>query len=122
RENLPMSAGKRKPIQPGKIKPFAGGFRTIARGRKSIQRDAIACNRMLDRADGMQRFRSEAESLSGGCGEIRPHSIEFHIGKLPKMRVDDAGGTLSDEETILMLHQEGGETSLRGNGPLAEIG
>ena len=91
-------------------------------GAKCVHGDAITRDSMLDRAERPHLFWNESEKLLCGGSWGGGRAIQFNIRKFPKVRVDDAFGSLAHEEFAAVLNDERGEAARGGGGSFVEVG
>ncbi len=122
-----MGARKWEPHQLALIKPatylWIGCGLVIASRPKDFQRNSVACNRMLDRAEGFEHPRLHAKCAPRGRLQIRliASGFQLNVWKLPQLSIYEPFRSLAHKHARALLRNESNEASLRDTGTFASV-
>ena len=116
-----VGAGEGKPPQltsgqpPRAIGREFGGVTEI--GAKSLERYPVPRYRVLDRAERVHPGRCNAQELLRRFAPVRFSQRNFHVRKLPQMRVNNSLWPLPHKEPAPSLHHQSDESARGGPRP-----
>lgn len=119
-----MGAGERESAQLLWPEPavIAFGERTIAvcDDAEDIEGDPVTGNGVFDGAGQLEGFGAKTERRFGDFVDVG-FTIDFEVRKFPEVRIDDASGSLANQEAGVSFDHESKETSRGGGGAARDV-
>src|SRR5690348_12114213 len=89
---------------------------------KRFQGDAIARDGMFYGAQRLKTRRFNAQGAFRREVRVQFSVANFHVWKLPKMRVHDASGPLANQKMPVLFGNKGSKATMCGGFTFAEVG